>query len=62
MLGQIGEAGQGVDREEQIFLWDWPNLARQQTAFETSMPSVAGDDEAAPLNAVTVPWSTIFED
>jgi phosphatidylserine/phosphatidylglycerophosphate/cardiolipin synthase-like enzyme len=45
---------------QQIFLYDWNNLARQKVSAETEMPQLAMAREDVPEGAFRVPWDAYF--
>jgi phosphatidylserine/phosphatidylglycerophosphate/cardiolipin synthase-like enzyme len=49
---------------EEIFLYDWNNLARQKTISETMMPLVDTDElaEVGRGRALRLPWLAYYED
>jgi hypothetical protein len=47
---------------EEVFLWDWENLARPTTVFESAMPRIGSTTAFARFGTVRVPWTTFFED
>ena len=45
---------------QQIFLYDWNNLARQKVSAESAMPRLALSGEATPEDAFRLPWDAYF--
>lgn len=45
---------------QQIFLYDWNNLARQKVSAESAMPRLALSGEATPEGAFRLPWDSYF--
>ena len=45
---------------QQIFLYDWNNLARQKVSAESAMPRLALSGEATPEGAFRLPWDAYF--
>jgi hypothetical protein len=45
---------------QQIFLYDWNNLARQKASAESAMPQLAAAHEEAPEGSFRVPWDSYY--
>ncbi|HEX8849742.1 MAG TPA: phospholipase D-like domain-containing protein [Gemmatimonadaceae bacterium] len=47
---------------EEVFLYDWSNLAAQRATSEAAMPVVLDGSEAVPRGMMTLTWQELYDD